>query len=191
VFVRACARLGRRVAKIQRNLPLSLSSALGRRAPQFSRPPGEPGAALRPERLAQNPPRHSQHLEWEHLVLGDLERGPVPPRPLELLQIWGGEGPRTDSASPVLPIQGLLFCARFGRAACYGTWDSPGTPRAGPAFRSRVGRGRAGGAGEGAVTFPEWRGDVRRKGAGRARFKWHSLSSELAAVWAGAGYISR
>lgn len=47
-----------------------------------------------------------------------------------------------------------------------------------------------GGAGEGAVTFPERRGDVRRKGAGRARFKWHSLSSELAAVWAGAGYIS-
>uniref|UniRef100_A0A2K5EAQ8 Uncharacterized protein n=1 Tax=Aotus nancymaae TaxID=37293 RepID=A0A2K5EAQ8_AOTNA len=48
----------------------------------------------------------------------------------------------------------------------------------------------AGSAGEGAVTFPEWRGDVRRKGAGRARFKWHSLSSELTAVWAAAGYIS-
>ncbi|XP_055137830.1 uncharacterized protein C11orf96 homolog [Symphalangus syndactylus] len=30
-----------------------------------------------------------------------------------------------------------------------------------------------------------------RKGAGRARFKWHSLSSELRAVWAAAGYISR
>lgn len=56
------------------------------------------------------------------------------------------------------------------------------------------GAGLAGGAGGGgrgrAATFPEWRGDVRRKGAGRARFKWHSLSSELAAVWAGAGYIS-
>ncbi|XP_005905197.2 uncharacterized protein C11orf96 homolog [Bos mutus] len=54
------------------------------------------------------------------------------------------------------------------------------------------GAGLTGGAGGGerAATFPEWRGDVRRKGAGRARFKWHSLSSELAAVWAGAGYIS-
>lgn len=52
------------------------------------------------------------------------------------------------------------------------------------------GAGLAGGAGERAATFPEWRGDVRRKGAGRARFKRHSLSSELAAVGAGAGYIS-
>lgn len=52
------------------------------------------------------------------------------------------------------------------------------------------GAGLAGGAGERAATFPAWRGDVRRKGAGRTRFKWHSLSSELAAVWAGAGYIS-
>ncbi|XP_032215701.1 uncharacterized protein C11orf96 homolog [Mustela erminea] len=103
--------------------------------------------------------------------------------------------PRTDSGSPVSadpspppPIPRLSGHPAPPRAP--GASDAPGTPRAGPAFRSRVGWGRAGGAGERAVTFPERRGDVRRKGAGRARFKWHSLSSELAAVWAGAGYIS-
>ncbi|XP_059043025.1 uncharacterized protein C11orf96 homolog [Mustela lutreola] len=103
--------------------------------------------------------------------------------------------PRTDSGSPESadpspppPIPRVSGHPAPPRAP--GASDAPGTPRAGPAFRSRVGWGRAGGAGERAVTFPERRGDVRRKGAGRARFKWHSLSSELAAVWAGAGYIS-
>lgn len=70
-------------------------------------------------------------------------------------------------------------------AGAHAGWTAAGGAR----LPERGWRGSAGGAGEGAVTFPEWRGG-RRQAEGRARFKWHSLSSELAVVWAEAGYIS-
>lgn len=61
----------------------------------------------------------------------------------------------------------------------------------GRAFRSVARGARRAGPGKGPLLSQSGgEGDVRRKGAGLARFKWHSLSSELAVVWAEAGYIS-
>nr|XP_054296969.1 uncharacterized protein C11orf96 homolog [Pongo pygmaeus] len=97
--------------------------------------------------------------------------------------------PRRDSARPVAAIEGP--CPGATRASRLLRGRSFSRNPRGRGLPSGAGWLGAGGAGEGAVTFPEWRGDVRRKGAGRARFKWHSLSSELRAVWAAAGYISR
>ncbi|KAI4070852.1 hypothetical protein G5576_005471 [Homo sapiens] len=97
--------------------------------------------------------------------------------------------PRRDSARPVAAIEGPCPGAARASRVLRGRGFSR-NPR-GRGLPSGAGWRGAGGAGEGAVTFPERRGDVRRKGAGRARFKWHSLSSELRAVWAAAGYISR
>uniref|UniRef100_A0A2K5N0G6 Uncharacterized protein n=1 Tax=Cercocebus atys TaxID=9531 RepID=A0A2K5N0G6_CERAT len=93
--------------------------------------------------------------------------------------------PRRDSARPVSAIEGPCPGSAWARRVLWGRGFSR-NPR-GLGLPSGAGWLGAGGAGEGAVTFPEWRGDVRRKGAGRARFKWHSLSSELTAVWVAPG----
>ncbi|TKC46728.1 hypothetical protein EI555_020791, partial [Monodon monoceros] len=147
-------------------------------------------------------------VAWLSLQQGDW--GLPPPHALS------AEPARPNSQAPGLCASGIRRLERRTCApAAAAVGPDLGIPgRAGPVLRghpaplfrsvlrslgcSRNPRGRglpsgaglAGGAGERAATFPEWRGDVRRKGAGRARFKRHSLSSELAAVGAGAGYIS-
>uniref|UniRef100_G1S8I4 Uncharacterized protein n=1 Tax=Nomascus leucogenys TaxID=61853 RepID=G1S8I4_NOMLE len=83
--------------------------------------------------------------------------------------------PRRDSARPVSAIEGPCPGAARASRVFWGRGFSR-NPR-GRGLPSGAGWRGTGGAGEGAVTFPEWRGDVRRKG--------------LRAVWAAAGYISR
>ncbi|XP_032139608.1 uncharacterized protein C11orf96 homolog [Sapajus apella] len=145
----------------------------------------ELGAALRP---AQNGWQNNQRLECVPLGPGGGGAGPALHGHLCWCRLGG---PRGDSVRPVPAIEGPCpGAARAGRVLRgRGFFRNP-RGRGLPSGAGLAGGGAEGGAGEGAVTFPEWRGDVRRKGAGRARFKWHSLSSELTAVWAAAGYIS-
>lgn len=139
----------------------------------------ETGGCPRSARSAQNPRGQiTKRLDCAPLGLGGWRGGCAAPAVAAVgpdLGIPGRAGPllRAHPAPLLRSVLRSLGCSRNPRG-----WGLPS------------GAGLAGGAGERAATFPEWRGDVRRKGAGRARFKRHSLSSELAAVGAGAGYIS-
>lgn len=129
---------------------------------------GEPGAPALP---APRSPRCEEGCELPPARARRRTRGGITSERLEGVRLGLGRGKGTCAAAAATVCTNLGIPRRAVAAQCGrsepptpsaprrlsghpaprrapGASDAPGTPRAGPAFRSRVGWGRAGGAGE-------------------------------------------